>query len=231
MTEDLTGGPEAERQRREAVQAGETREQYKERLRDELRGGPERLKKQLRLSDERTRPEHGDGTRERRNTVEQQQRPSDAPVDHPRAEKSCREAEGHGDHVWVDRGVVDTKLSRIDSKEYAGVWEEQKTHKYSKEEIDASLKGLHDLRSRFGDGTSREELRALVSSSDPKERQIGRTYMSYYESDPIKVDFTADGRSTVTNGRHRLARADHLGMDEIPIRVNEQARRRNEGER
>jgi len=163
----------------------------------------------------------------------EQRRATDAvsKADRHKETRPVREAEGKADYVWVDRGVVDTKLSRIDRKEYAGVWEDQKTHKFSKDEIDASLKRLPEVRSRLGKGTSRDELRALVWSSDTKERQVGRTYKSYYESDPIKVDFTADGRSTVASGRHRLARADHLGMDDLPIRISEQTRRKKEEDR
>jgi hypothetical protein len=190
---------------------------------------PDRALEQRRAADAARQPDQAYKARDRRETVEKL-RPVNMPVDHQQAEKARSEVEGQGDYVWVDRGVVDTKLSRIDRKEYAGVWEGQKTHKYSKEEIDASLKSLPEVRLRLGNGTSREELRALVFSSHPQERQIGRTYMSYYESNPIKVEFTAEGKSTVASGRHRLDRAGHHGMDEIPMRVSEQIRRKIEEE-
>ncbi len=185
---------------------------------------PDRAMEQRRAADAARQVDQADKARGQRDAVEKQ-RPADMPADLKQIEKKQSEIERHGEYIWVDHGVVDTKLSRIDRKEYAGVWEEQKIHKYSKEEIDTSLQGLPEVRSRLVGGTSLEEMRAFAFSSDPHERQIGRTYMSYYESDPIKVELTADGKSTVASGRHRLARADHHSIDEVPMRLSEQIRK------
>jgi len=134
-------------------------------------------------------------------------------------------------YVWTDRGVVEAQVGKVQRSEYADVWQAQKTHKYSQTEIDASLRSLPEVRDRLAKGTSSEEFRTMALSTEAAERQIGRSYLTYYETDPIKVDFAADGRSTVVNGRHRLARADRLGIDAVPMHVSEQTRRPEEVER
>jgi hypothetical protein len=145
-------------------------------------------------------------------------------------DRARSEAEGHAEHEWVDRGVVDTKLARVDPKEYSGVWDEQKTHKYSREGIEASVRSLPDVKNRLVDGATPEEMRALQHSRDPRDRQMGRTYEAYYGSDAVKVDFTADGRTYVENGRHRLDSAVRMGQDQLPMRIREQVARRQRSE-
>lgn len=220
----------------------ETKDHSNERLRGELRESQERFQRQWKRASDRARKEqtrdgHSPGERGARDGSDLSESRA-VPSDSRQAEAEFREATERtrrvkveqGDYAWVDRGVVDTKVSRIDRSEYADVWESQKTHKYSKKEIDASLQGLPEVRARLEKGATADELKSLASSQDSASRQVGRTYMTYYETDQIKVDFEADGGATVANGRHRLARADHLGIDDVPIRVSEQTRRDQEGE-
>lgn len=130
---------------------------------------------------------------------------------------------------WIDRGVRTTKVARLDARDYQDVWERQREHKHTKREIDASLEGLRQVQERLAAGASPAELRELTRHRSAPERQIGRSYVTYYEADPIRVDVGAEGRCTVVKGRHRLARARALGFEELPLAVMEKVPKTSSG--
>lgn len=186
----------------------EGREAYDKRLRETLRDGPEKLKHDFRSATQRAR--------------EAETAETSKADGRPEARGSRPEAQGASDRAWVDRGVTDVKLGRVDRREYAGVWETQKTHKYSRKEIEDSLRSLPEVQKRIATGATPEQMHALRSSANAADRRLGRTYEAYYGGDAIRVEFTRDGRSSVINGRHRLDAADGLGMGELPMHVREQ---------
>ncbi|MBI5169530.1 MAG: hypothetical protein HZA61_08590 [Candidatus Eisenbacteria bacterium] len=139
-------------------------------------------------------------------------------------EAARREADAR-EYEWVGRGVRHEKVSGVDRTEYAGTWDSQKHHKYTRESIDASLRSLPEVRRRLDAGSTPDDLRRLHASADPRERQLARTFDSYYGQDAITIERDAQGRTRVLNGRHRLDSADQMGIDDLPMHVVEQVRR------
>lgn len=142
-------------------------------------------------------------------------------------EAARREVEPR-EYEWVSRGVRHERVAGVDRAEFAGTWDSQKTHKYTREGIETALRTLPEVRGRLDAGAKPDEIKALHASPDPREREIARTYDSFYGSDAITIERDAEGRTKVLNGRHRLDSADQMGLDDLPMHVVEQVRRERE---
>lgn len=211
----------------------DAKEQYETRQKQALRHDPQRFKEEFKRANELARADklrNSDASDETQALRHNMDSPTTAEEFRRATQRARADSDNGRDHVWADRGVVDTRLSRIDPAEYSKVWEQQRTHKYSPEDIEASLRSLPEVRRRLANGSTPDDLRALRHSNDPTERQLGRTYETYHGGDTITVEFSADGRSHVLSGRHRLASAQRMGMETVPIRVREQTKRNTEGE-
>lgn len=171
------------------------------------------------------------GDAERRRAGELRRDPEDFRRQWSRASEAARREADTREYEWRSRGVRSERVSGIDRGEYAGTWDSQKSHKYTREQIEGSLRTLPEVHRRLDAGEKPEDLKALHGSADAREREIAQTYDSFYGTDAITIERDAQGRTRVLNGRHRLDSADQLGMDDLPMHVVEQVRREREGDR
>lgn len=208
-------------------------------------GNPERIAAQLRDNAEFQRRTQGeaapsrlDATAEARRTEANRGRIEEVRRDRTefqrqwaRAGEAARREVEPREYEWVSRGVRHERVAGVDRAEFAGTWDSQKTHKYTREGIETALRTLPEVRRRLDSGAKPDEIKVLHASADPREREIARTYDSFYGSDAITIERDAEGRTKVLNGRHRLDSADQMGVEDLPMHVVEQVRREREQDR
>lgn len=127
---------------------------------------------------------------------------------------------------WIeDFGEVE--LDAIEQPDVSPGWTHTKA--YSRSEVEGWVKDLQTIQNlSHTQGMRYEDFERMSESTNPHERALGRTHYVFYESarrgpqaitDPVKLTWD-NGRFLIENGRHRIDRAQALGLRTIPARFS-----------
>ncbi len=127
---------------------------------------------------------------------------------------------------WVDRGITDVPVDKIDTSDMTHVNGLDDFKKVSYEEMAEGYRKLDTVvRPEVAKGAGGDDFRKLdqqegLSYADGYQR----VYDAFYGGEPIRL--AKDGESyTVINGAHRLYVAQREGVGSVPARVIERQRR------
>lgn len=130
----------------------------------------------------------------------------------------------------VDRGIQDVLLEQVDLSD-SHVQSEEDFTKVSKAEM---LEGFAKLQSVVRPAVEKGANADYFSQMDEEQgldykNGYRKIYDAFYGDDAIRLDKVGD-TYTVTNGYHRLAVAQELGLETIPARVIELQRVQEKGQ-
>lgn len=126
-----------------------------------------------------------------------------------------------GEGEWVDRGIQDVPLDRVDLSD-SPVKDADDFRKVSHEEMAEGFRKLEEeVRPAIEQGADGDYFSRLdAERSLDYEHGYRRVYDSFYGDGAIKLD-KIDDTYDVVNGYHRLAVARELRLGTVPARVVE----------
>lgn len=143
---------------------------------------------------------------------------------------------------WHD-DFFEVDLKKIPMPDIDPSWTSSKS--YPREQIDQWISHLAEIQRRSrAAGWQQKDFEKLEQSTDPKERELGKTYGKFYHHgnigssmnhDFVKLEWLKD-HYEITNGQHRIWLAKQRGLPTMPAHVSAPERKtleqlRMDGER